>query len=96
MKKLIYLISTLVIASVIFSCTPKITRFIEIEEPDVIYEYGKGKFEVYPGDTLGILEPKTCRGGSGICYKVQDMETGEIGYVRKTRMEERHRIYEQK
>jgi hypothetical protein len=48
------------------------TRYIEIKEDDIIYEYGKPKFEVSAGDKLKIIQSKTCRGGSGICYKEKD------------------------
>jgi hypothetical protein len=81
-----------VILSAFLSCATS-KRYITIKEPDVIYEYGKGKFEVYPNDTLEILEIKTCRGGTGICWKVKKLETEEYGYVSAKRMNERHEVY---
>ena len=68
-------------------------RYIAIKEPDVIYEYGKGKFEVYPDDILEIIDIKAYRGGTGICWKVKKLETGEYGYVSAKRMNERHEVY---
>jgi hypothetical protein len=68
-------------------------RYITIKEPDVVYEYGQSKFEVHPNDKLEILESKTCRSGTGICWKVKKVETGEVGYVEAERMKERHEVY---
>jgi hypothetical protein len=72
------------------------TRYIEIKRDDTVYEYGEPKFKVHPGDTLQILRTKTCRGGVGICYKVKNVDTGEIGYVVEKRMTALHNIYSSK
>lgn len=69
------------------------TMYIEILENDTIWEFGKAKFEVKPGDRLEIQKEKICRGGKGICYKVKNLKTDEIGYVFAERMKERHKIY---
>ena len=68
-------------------------QFITIKEPDVIWEYGKVKFKVYPNDILEVVQVKTCRGGSGVCLKVIKLETGEYGYVSLKEMKERHELY---
>jgi hypothetical protein len=70
-------------------------RFIEIQEEDLVYEYGKPKYKVFPGDKLQVVLSKTCRGGKGLCWKVKNTETGEIGYVVANPMKERHRVYTQ-
>jgi len=62
-------------------------------KPDKIYRGGKLEYTVKAGDTLKVLETKTCRGGSGICWKVENIKTGGIGYVTKKTMEESHRVY---
>ena len=67
--------------------------YIIIQEPDRIFEYGKCKFTVSSGDILEITQTKTCRGGFGTCYEVQNILTGEYGYVKKDRMEKRHYIF---
>lgn len=82
-----------IMLATIYSCATTSKRYITIKEPDVIYEYGKGKFEVMPSDTLEVLEIKVCRGGTGICWKVKKIETGEVGYVNAGRMNERHEVY---
>lgn len=92
MKKVIYVVMLTLMLSMLCSCTTS-KRFVKIKEADVVYEYGKGKFEVWPNDTLEILEIKTCRGGTGICWKVKKIETGEVGYVNAERMQERHEVY---
>lgn len=68
-------------------------RYITIKEPDVVWEYGISKYEVSPNDTLEILLIKTCRGGTGICWKVKNIKTGELGYVSSERMHQRHEVY---
>jgi len=93
MKQLSLVLLAAVLLAMVTSCATS-KKYITIKEPDVVSEHGKGKFEVYPGDTLEIIEIKTCLGGSGICWKVKNIETGEYGYVRAKRMNERHEVYE--
>ena len=92
MKRILFVMMVTIMLAMLFSCATN-KRFIKIKEPDVVYEYGKGKFEVWPNDTLEIREIKTCRGGTGISWKVKKMETGEVGYVKAERMKERHEVY---
>ena len=92
MKRVLCIIFILFTFSLLISCATQVT-YIEIKEDDLVYEFGEPKFEVNPGDKLEILNSKICRGGSGICYKVKKVQTGEIGYVTKKRMEARHRVY---
>jgi hypothetical protein len=68
--------------------------FIEIKEPDQVREFGEPKYDVSPGDILEVIHTKTCRSGSGICWKVRNIKTGELGYVFAERMKKRHRVYE--
>jgi hypothetical protein len=67
--------------------------FIEIKEPDQVREFGEPKYDVSPGDILEVIQTKTCRSGSGICWKVRNIKTGELGYVFAERMRKRHRVY---
>jgi hypothetical protein len=95
MKKSNSLLLFLMVVFLIIGCsttsTPK--RFIEIKESDVIHEYGKPKYEVWPGDKLEIIDIKRCRSGRGLCWKVKKLETGEIGYVSADRFKEIHHVY---
>ena len=68
--------------------------FIEIKETEQVWEFGKLKYEVSPGDILEVIETKTCRSGSGTCWKVRNIKTGEVGYVFTERMKKRHHVYE--
>jgi len=72
------------------------TKYIEILEKDIVWIGGEVDYRVEPGDTLKVLWVKTCKGGRGTCYEVQDLKTGRIGYVSERRMENRHRVYEKK
>ena len=70
-------------------------RYILIQHADTVWEYGELKYRVYPGDVLKIEKDKVCRGGVGLCYKVRNVKTGVIGYVRADRMKNIHYIYEE-
>lgn len=94
MKKAIMTLSCCFIAIVFISCASTSTTFIEIKEPDRVYEYGEVKYKVNPGDILEVMDSKTCRSGSGVCWKVRNTKTGEWGYVFSERMEKRHKVYE--
>jgi len=76
-----------------FKTYKEIKRYIEIKESDAVYEYGLEKYEVWPGDKLEIIGSKTCRSGRGLCWKVRNVKTGEIGYVRADRMKKTHHVY---
>ena len=93
MKKAIMTLSCCFIALVFSSCAIN-TTFIEIKEPDRVYEFGEVKYKVNPGDILEVMDSKTCRSGSGICWEVRNTKTGEWGYVFAERMEKRHNVYE--
>ena len=68
-------------------------KYILIQEPDKIYEGGKYKYSVDTGDVLKITMQKICPDGMRTCYEVQNINTGEYGFVLKDRMEKRHYIY---
>ena len=89
-KVLLLLIITLAFLS---GCVATKTKYVEILKPDKIFRGGKVEYIVATGDTLEILDSKTCKGGYGICLRVKNVKTGEIGYVLKSRMEDMHHIY---
>jgi hypothetical protein len=66
--------------------------YIFIHENENIYEYGELKYSVQKGDVLKVLMKKTCRGGYGECWQVQNVKTGVIGYVAANRMREQHSL----
>ncbi len=70
-----------------------IDGYIKIQEPDVLWVHGKAKHKVKPGVLLKIIGTKTCRGGTGICWKVRNVETGEVGFVRAIGMAARHDVF---
>ena len=85
-KKLVLILLIIAVAS----CG---TTYIRIQQPDKVWEYGELKYTVETGDVLQILSSKTCRNGSGICWKVKNVKTGEIGYVVADRMKDYHEVY---
>jgi len=93
MKKLFILLIALCFS--LFACvTANPTKtYIDIQQADKIYEFGKFKYAVNPGDKLEVVRSKLCRGGSGECWEVRNVRTGEIGYTRVDRMKASHRIY---
>ena len=73
---------------------PAEKRFIKIQEPDVVFAYGKVKYTVNVDDTLEVIRTKTCRSGSGKCWVVKNVSTGETGIVNAKHMQLRsHIIY---
>jgi hypothetical protein len=74
----------------------EIPFFILIQQNDEVQEGGKLKYRVQKGDVLKVLMRKTCRGGYGECWQVQNVKTGVIGYVVAQRMNERHSIRQNK
>lgn len=73
---------------------PPEQRFIKIKEPDVAFYYGEVKYTVNIGDTLEVIRTKKCRSGSGKCWVVKNVSTGEIGVVSAKHMQLRsHIIY---
>jgi hypothetical protein len=70
-------------------------KYIIVQSRQPIYEYGEMKFYAEEGDILDILLEKTCRSGTGICWKVESRRTGEIGYVSSAMMKKRHQVIEE-
>jgi hypothetical protein len=70
-------------------------KYINIQSRQPIYEFGEIKFYAIEGDILDILLEKTCRSGTGICWKVKCRRTGKIGYVSAAMMEKRHQVIEE-
>jgi hypothetical protein len=66
--------------------------YVSIQQNEEVYEYGKLKYTVQKGDVLEVLRSKTCRSGHGECWKVKNVKTGTIGYVRADLMKELHSI----
>ena len=73
--------------------TTQTTTFVEIKYPDKIFEYGKFKYEVSPGDELEVMYTKTCRGGYGECWVIRNVKTNELGVVSANRMNKLHKVY---
>ena len=92
MKKAFLLIIAGIALISMMSCSTS-RRYIEIKRSDAVFEYGKVKYEVWPGDKLEIVAAKTCKGGKGLCWRVRNIKTGEIGIVSADRMKENHHVY---
>jgi hypothetical protein len=92
MKKAFLLIVVGIALSSIITCSTS-RRYIEIQGSDAVFEYGKVKYEVWPGDKLEIVAAQTCRGGKGLCWRVRNIKTGETGYVSADKMKENHHVY---
>jgi hypothetical protein len=67
-----------------------IDGYIKIQEPDVLWVYGKAKHKVKPGVLLKIIGTTACRRGPGICLKVKGVVSGEVGWVNAIGMAARH------
>jgi hypothetical protein len=74
--------------------TTEIT-YVEIKKPDKLSYRGETVHDVSPGDVLKVISTNTCRGGSGECWKVQNVKTGETGFVKAKRMKAWHRVYKE-
>jgi hypothetical protein len=68
-------------------------KYIKIIEPDNVYAGGKVKFSLVPGDVLEVIRKKTCLGGTGECWEVRNIQTGETGFVSAKQMESSHYVY---
>jgi hypothetical protein len=66
--------------------------YISIQQDDMVYEYGKLKYNVQKGDVLEVLKRQTCRTGYGECWMVMNVKTMMIGYVEARRMRELHSL----
>ena len=73
--------------------TTQKTTIVEIKYPDKVFEYGKFKYEVNPGDELEVMYTKTCRGGYGECWVIRNVKTNELGVVSANRMKKLHKVY---
>ncbi len=73
------------------ACAAKST-YITIVQTDTVYENGRPKFQVHPGEMLQILGEETCPRGSGTCWVVRSVKTDEVGFVSVEVMRARHRI----
>lgn len=93
MKKAFLLIIVAIALSSIITCST-IKEYVEIKGSDVVYEDSEEvKYEVFPGDKLEILAAQNCRDGKGLCWKVRNVKTGEIGYVSADKMKENHHVF---
>jgi len=70
--------------------------FVKIQQVEEIYAYGQLQYMVNSGDVLEVVLSKTCRTGFDECWKVRNIATGEIGFVRVKDMKERHYVYTEK
>ncbi len=70
--------------------------YVKIQEPDVVFSYGKIKYTVNVGDTLEVIRAKTCKSGSGKCWIVKHVSSGKIGAVSVRQMRSRHNVYSAK
>jgi len=68
-------------------------KYIKIYVPESVYEGGKVKFNVIPGDTLEIIRIKRCLDGKKECWVVRNVKTGETGVVGANRMKYRQHVY---
>jgi hypothetical protein len=92
MKKAFLLIIVGIALSSIITCSTT-KKYIEIKGSDVVYEDSeKVKYEVLPGDKLEILSAENCRDGKGLCWKVRNVKTDEIGYVSADKMKVKHNV----
>jgi tetratricopeptide (TPR) repeat protein len=67
--------------------------YIKIKVPDSVFAGGKVKFTVIPGDILEVIRKQTCFGGTGECWEVGNIKTGDTGFVNAERMKNRHYVY---
>jgi hypothetical protein len=70
----------------------KIPFYIFIQQNDKVWEYGKFKYSVQKGDVLKVFRRKTCRGGHGECWLVENVKTGVTGAVVALGMKQNHTI----
>jgi len=72
---------------------PTSTTYINIQYPDKVYEGGRFKFAVSPGDELELMYTKTCLNGRGECWVVRNVKTDEIGVMSEKRIKGLHKVY---
>jgi hypothetical protein len=87
----------LVLTTIIISAcgTTSVQRsYITIRETEALTEINSGEeFEVLPGDSLNIIDTKSCADGDGVCWKVTSANTGKVGFVNAELMQDRHEVY---
>jgi len=66
--KIFLLFLILVTLPLFYGCVATKTKYVEILQPDKVFRGGKVEYTVAPGDTLKILDSKTCRGGAWDLY----------------------------
>jgi len=94
-KKVVSVILILGVFSLI-SCSPIIKKtYIHIQTSDVVGYQGEVKFKVERGDILEVTHSQTCRTGSGVCWEVRKVNTGEWGFVNAETMKRRHQVSEE-
>jgi hypothetical protein len=94
LQKLLLVI--IVIPFLISGCatTPVQRSYITIQQPEVLIGVNGGEeFEVFPGDSLKIIETETCAEGRGICWKVSSANTGKVGSVNAELIQDRQEVY---
>jgi len=64
--------------------------YFVIRVEDHVYEGGKPKFTVSPGDVLEIQTTRTCISGHGLCARVINPDTGEWGFIGMSTMKKLH------
>jgi len=80
---------------VLYGCAVSKT-YVKIQQVEEVYAYGQLQYMVNTGDVLEVVLSKTCRTGFDECWKVRNVATGEIGYVRATDMKKKHYVYTEK
>lgn len=68
-------------------------KYIKIYVPESVYDGGKVKFNVIPGDILELIRINPCGGGKKECWVVRNVKTGETGVVAANRMKYRQLVY---
>jgi hypothetical protein len=96
MPTLIRILLLVIIAISITACaTTSVQKsYINLRQPETLIEEStKKEFEVLSGDSLKILETKSCPEGKGVCWKVSSVKTGKVGFVNADLMQERQDVY---
>ncbi len=68
-------------------------KYIKILVPDSVFDGGKVKFNVIPGDILEVIRKKLCLDGKRECWGVKNIKTGETGVVLAEGMKNRQYVY---
>jgi hypothetical protein len=90
------MILLVIIAVSITACatTPVQKSYINILQPETLIEENTGEeFKILSGDSLKIIETKSCPEGKGVCWKVSSAKTGKVGFVKADLMQENQEVY---